>query len=418
MFKTDHNVDTKSLNCWLAIALFSLFSANVIAILLVLMKLPVFSTFSFESLFRPLLAYHVNLAMVFWLPTVACWLWASLFSIPKNKVKLAFTLSLMALILFIVSLVDAKELVTLSNYYPILHSTIFVCSLALQVVAVSVLVLAVVKCTDNGSSVLFLAKSAAYVWLILLVAIVNNFIMVIMEGDQLTSVEQMLWAPGHIQQTINSFLIATMWSSFLNDDKVSPLLRIICWLTICSCAFALVASFVFSDEGMAKEVFTWQMSLFSWLPMALVLFTVIREQINNKYITLSVVVALLGIFSGMLITPGTLSIPGHYHGMTGAFNLAFFAILLAQRETVKKYQNSMTMLYGAGLIMLILGLTWAGWLGIGRKLIAQTQGELDVWQSMALSSVAFGALLAVGVSGYIIASFFPKMRSLSLVHKG
>lgn len=417
MFKTHHIANTRNLDRWLALALFALLSANLLAVLLVLMKLPIFSALASDSLFRPLLAYHVNLAMVFWMPTVSCWLWCSLFKLPGHKVKLAFTLSMIALLLFIVSLVDVQALVTLSNYYPVLHSVIFVSSLVLQVVAVSVLVLAVVKCPHNDTSVLFLAKSAAYVWLILLASLVSNLLTVNINVDHLESIEQILWAPGHIQQTVNSFLIATMWAVFLNDEKTSPLFRLVCWLTVLSCLLALIASSVMPNQDLTINIFTGQMSLFSWFPMALILFKLFKETVTNKYIRLSVIVALLGVCSGVLITPGTLGVPGHYHGMTGAFNLAFFALLLQRRATVKKYQNVMTSLYGAGLILLILGLTWAGWLGIGRKLIARSQGEFDVWQSMAMSSIAFGALLAVAVSGFIITSFFPKMRYLLLTSK-
>ena len=151
------------------------------------------------------------------------------------------------------------------------------------------------------------------------------------------------------------------------------------------------------------------MSLFSWLPMAAITFELLKQHHNNIYIKLSLFVGLLGIIAGTIIVKGTLSIPGHYHGMTGAFNLALFAILLNNLK-VKPFQQRLTLGYGFGLIILIVGLTVSGYLGIGRKLVAQQQGTLDMWQYGAISFVAIGALVAITASLFIVKSFFPLLK--------
>ena len=141
-------------------------------------------------------------------------------------------------------------------------------------------------------------------------------------------------------------------------------------------------------------------------------FYLLKQKLNNSYLKLSLIVALLGIIAGMLILPGNLTVPGHYHGMTGAFNLAFFAILFTLTPVQKSYQTLLTKLYGTGLVLLIVGLTWAGRAGIGRKLVAEQQGVLNFSQSMALLMIVIGAGLAIIISLLIIKSFFPKLNNL------
>ncbi|WP_206485987.1 hypothetical protein [Thalassotalea sp. G2M2-11] len=406
MVSTLSNTGIKSTETWLASALLSLLLANVLAILLILLKIPFFPFGSAHTLFKGVLAYHVNLAMVFWVPMAACWYWRKLFQLNNFKGKLALCLSGLAFIFLALSLMDIQNDISLSNYYPILHSDIFILSLILQVVSVSILALEVICCSDNKQAKLFLAKSAAFVWLILVFSIIGNLLVVDVNYSSDGSFEKLLWAPGHIQQTMNSLLIAAMWSYFLNCEKVLPILRLSSWVAGGTCIIALCIQYFSADELIKRQVFTWQMTLFSWWPMAAVAWQVLKEKLSNLYLGFSLSVAAMGMLVGMIIVPGTLSIPGHYHGMTGAFNLAFFAILL--KNKLNAYSEKLTLLYAGGIILLIIGLSWAGSLGIGRKLVAEQQGILTVWQGSAIALIVLGAVIAIATSILIVKSFFPR----------
>tara|TARA_R110001583_G_scaffold69544_2_gene197110 strand:- start:30561 stop:31796 length:1236 start_codon:yes stop_codon:yes gene_type:complete len=397
-------------NAWLFLALFSLLSANILAVFIILLKLPLFSLVSAQPLFKIMLTYHVNLAMVFWMPIIACWLWATLFNLKKKLITFSIMLSVISLLMLCFSLFDLNNTITLSNYYPILHSYIFITSLIIQVVSVTIVVIAMLISKIQPNKSQYLAKFAGIVWLGIPIALIA-YLMSHEIGFQSkhSMIEDLLWAPGHIQQTVNGLLIASMWCYFLKSEKPLPVLRLFTWLTVISCAIALVATLLSNYDGLAKQMFTWQMSLFSWLPMAAITSELLKQHHNNIYIKLSLFVGLLGVIAGTIIVKGTLSIPGHYHGMTGAFNLALFAILLNNLK-VKPFQQRLTLSYGFGLIILIVGLTVAGYLGIGRKLVAQQQGTLDMWQYGAISFVAIGALVAITASLFIVKSFFPLLK--------
>ncbi len=403
-----HN--THSLDRWLALALISLLLANGLAVLLIVFKLPLFSFLSAQTLFKSVLAYHVNLAMVFWMPSVACWFWGYYFNVSKARLNRAFYTSLVAFLFFACSLIDFQRDTSLSNYYPILHSKLFLFSLIMQVVAVTFLVVEIVCCKSEEKAKLYLAKVAAFVWLILVLSIIGNLLQVPVNFTLEGSFEKFLWAPGHIQQTVNGLMISAMWACFLKDENVSPIMRLCAWAAAGSCIAAVLGQFFITDELIKRQIFTWQMSFFSWLPLAVVAWCLIKYRLANIYIGLSLVLALLGIFVGMIITPGTLSIPGHYHGMTGAFNLAVFSILL--KNSSQKHSSKLTLFYGSGIIMLILGLTWAGLLGLGRKLVAEQQGALSFWQTSSLTLIAVGALIAIVTSLLVVKSFFPKLSNL------
>jgi len=395
-----------SVDGWLSLALISLLLANILAILLIVFKLPFFSFIPVQGLFKSVLAYHVNLAMVFWMPSIACWFWAAHFKVSRKKLNRAFFTSVLASACFTFSLIDFTNNVSLSNYYPILHSKFFLLSLILQVIAVTLLVVEITSAKHVGKASLYLAKSAAFVWLIMVFSLIGNLLQIPVNFNLDGSFEKLLWAPGHIQQTVNSMMISAMWACFLKDENISPIMRLCTWAAAGSCLVAVFGQFFLTDEFIKRQIFTWQMSFFSWLPLAVIAFALIKDRLNNVYVALSLVVALLGIFVGMLITPGTLSIPGHYHGMTGAFNLAIFSILL--KNSSQRYSSKLTLLYGSGIIMLILGLTWAGLLGVGRKLVADQQGIMTFWQSSSLALVSLGALLAIVTSIFIVKALFPK----------
>ena len=136
---------TPKFDHWLALALLSLLAANILAIFLILLKIPVFSFTGAQPLFKTILSYHVNLAMVFWMPLVATWLWNQTFSHSLLVYRSSLSLSIIAILLFIFSLIDMNNSVELSNYYPILHSELFICALVIQVLAVSIVVISVIK---------------------------------------------------------------------------------------------------------------------------------------------------------------------------------------------------------------------------------------------------------------------------------
>ena len=87
----------------------------------------------------------------------------------------------------------------------------------------------------------------------------------------------------------------------------------------------------------------------------------------------SVVLYLVGAVAGSLIRGDNLMVPAHYHGAIGAVTLAYMGlayVLVPQLHggtIAGRVARLQARLYGGGLLLLIAGLAYAGWLGLARK---------------------------------------------------
>jgi hypothetical protein len=157
------------------------------------------------------------------------------------------------------------------------------------------------------------------------------------------------------------------------------------------------------------------MSSISWLPMLLVVCNLTGKLVNNWLLVLSIGLALLGILVGLSITPGNLTIPAHYHGMTGAFNLAAIAYFMP--VNAQSWTRWLPYYYAAGLSLLIVGLTWAGNLGVARKLAGEAQQLSSIDHQLAMIVVAIGAAIAIVSSLIIISNHLSILRQHLKVEK-
>ncbi|WP_371374297.1 hypothetical protein [Thalassotalea aquiviva] len=384
------------LSAVLKLALMSLLLANLLAVFLVLLKIPGFTPSYAQQIFKPFLVYHVNLAMLFWVPIISCWFAGYLFSLNQSRIKLSIGLSLLSFLLLFISLFDLNNQVNLNNYFPTISSPWFLGALVVQLVAISVFYSAIHWQCKQNQSAKYLFRWAVWAWWLFVASLLVNLIQLDITTASAVYFEQLIWGPGHVQQVMNALLIAACWSCYLKDSRCTQALKATAILAIFTTVLTLGIAQITDDLYLKRQVFTWQMSYFSWLPMLVVAYLLIKQRVKNLYLHCSLVLAGCGVIVGALITPGMLTVPGHYHGMTGAFNVAFFAlILLAYQFNPKGKAVWLTTIYSLALLILVFGLSLAGMLGIGRKLVAQQQGVLEPMQMVAIAFVVIGAFIAI-----------------------
>jgi hypothetical protein len=105
----------------------------------------------------------------------------------------------------------------------------------------------------------------------------------------------------------------------------------------------------------------------------------------------------LGVAMGLSIRSETAMIPAHYHGAVGSLTLASMALwpyLLARRGeiVIRPLSRWFSGSYAAGMLMLMLGLAWAGVYGIARK---QPHSALSSDGVFGLALMGAGGVLAI-----------------------
>jgi hypothetical protein len=119
---------------------------------------------------------------------------------------------------------------------------------------------------------------------------------------------------------------------------------------------------------------------------------------------------------GALIRDDSTLVPAHYHGTVGAVTLAYMALgyrlmsAFGEQFENRAWVRWQPVLYGCGLVMLVLGLAWSGWLGVPRK-----TSHMEGWLAfpgyfVAMAFAAFGGLLAICGAAWFIVNILRAVR--------
>jgi heme/copper-type cytochrome/quinol oxidase subunit 1 len=141
---------------------------------------------------------------------------------------------------------------------------------------------------------------------------------------------------------------------------------------------------------------------------------------NPAFSSLLLSLALFGV-GGAIGVPGlesNLRVPAHYHGALGAVTMAFMGMtylllrgfgITVYSERVARYQPY---LYGLGLLVIIIGLYWAGSYDAPRKAF----GYEDPLTALAMNIMGAGALVAVlGGAAFVANTMLSLLRGCSKV---
>jgi hypothetical protein len=260
------------------LALISLFFGNLLALVLVALKVPGVILTESVSIFKAVLVYHVDLAMVFWMPLICAWLWLLHFRVSKKVRGGALCFTLIAFLLLIVSLVDINADVSLSNYFPLLQSPFFISALIFQLSAVTLIATAVSIKRNRNTLTQCLLQYAAWLWLLMVLSLISLWIIYQPSINSFLLHEQVLWSVGHIHQNVNSLVIAALWCVFLKTEMPMSLMRKVGWLLVLTCGLVFATQVFFTEQGYSPTLYTLQMSLISWLPLALAGFYLLTQK--------------------------------------------------------------------------------------------------------------------------------------------
>ncbi len=402
---------------WLAISVAFLGIGGAFALLIGLSRTPFGHAYLPPDFLHQGIVGHVVLAIIMWLISFTVVLWSRFLN--GTRWFFTYTLALIGALLVTLSVFDHGGIAVINNYVPAMDSPVFFTGLALFFTGFAVNAFGflddAVKSISSEDPVKGTLSVSVVVSVVLIVSMV--FSMLLHERGEYAVVffERLFWIPGHIQQVLNGTLLIAVWYVLAKgvgiEVKGKAALRPFNYLLILS-AFLLFAMPFFTDPigrpskifsevvyaiGLGVPVFAHGLYILSGIRGARGKYT----SIPFLSMILSMTIYLIGMAIAYTGFGNDLRVPAHYHGAVTGLTLAMMGVtygLIKDRMKrgglIERVLRIQPVLYGLGMILVILGLMVSGHLGAPRK----TYGvafSTDPVMLGALTVMGIGTLLAV-----------------------
>lgn len=426
-----------SLGAWIALAVGSLVVSGVLALLLVVGRLPQLAAWlPPPTFFRRCLVVHVNLSLVVWLLSFST---ALTFLLPSKRhdswvSRLGVFVALGGVLLMLVSAGAAHAEPILANYVPAIDHWLFRSGqwvLGLGVVLAlfdarllpietplggySIPSAVIPGLRATGIAILLTALTSTASWLAAPTGLEPRVLY------ELTG-----WGPGHVLQLAASTAMASVWLLLLSDVLgASPIgrhgasalfgLLLTPWLIAPQLALSGI------DRAGPREIYTGLMRFgiapaMLWILVACcrAIHVAFREgRLTRAHLGdprllgffASALLTVQGYVLGALIRDSSTVIPAHYHAAIGGVTVSFMAVTyptLARlgidlRATVRRRRLAAVQpaLFGLGQAVFALGFAFAGVHGTARKVYGAEQHTHSLGQVVGLWVMGIGGLGAV-----------------------
>ncbi len=422
------------------LAVGSLLVAGCFSLLLIVGRLPIFSSWISDPLFfKRCLVLHVDLALVVWFFSFAAALY-SLLPGPKashTAYRVGFSAACLGVILMIVGTMVPQTLPVLANYVPVIDNSLYITGIALFfggllicfinerlfVCAKSVLssapasVWSPFRVTPDSAIALktaALAYAAAMITFLLATAATPR------DLDAKSYYELIFWGGGHILQVSNVAAMLAVWllllSSLLKREILSPGLARHLFALLITPHLLGPLLILNGTLGSTYRLGFTRLMQFGIAPVVLIVLVLCIRALLAANLTkrdlrdprlagfaASAALTVTGFCLGSVIRNANTMIPGHYHASIGAVTVSFMAIayllleplgfpLLAQDWRFIPWQLTM---FGFGQVIFAIGFGIGGMHGLSRKAYATEQHIRSLGEYAGLGIMAAGGLIAV-----------------------
>lgn len=448
---------------WLMLSIAALGASTLFAILVASSRAPVTARLlpGYEKLlsghphdfFHLALILHVTLGPVLWFLAFAMALWN--LALPKSASTrfgqawdslgwLGFGLSVLgATVLVLVpvggALAGGAGEAILSNYIPVLRSTMFLTGLALFASGFALSLIRVLFLLRPGklpSSEHWLGLgllAAAWAVVIALGSVAWSAAALPANLAPATFYEMLFWGPGHILQSMHVLLMMVAWL-VLADAADIPLRssvkiqRVLFLMALLPVLAAPLIHFAYPPESNEfRNAFTELMRWTIWPGVALlaadIIFGLVQRGRDGKSWTpatwaliFSIALLVIGLVLGASIRENTAVVPAHYHATTGAITMAYLGIALAMLSRFG-YTASVprwpVLAYGTGTLFMAAALGWAGFAGMTRKLPG-SEKVLEGYSPHLTVIAVGGTLVIIGGIGFVVIMLRNWLRASTL----
>jgi hypothetical protein len=229
--------------------------------------------------------------------------------------------------------------------------------------------------------------------------------------------EVLFWGGGHALQFTYTLLMLVAWLALATacgaSVPLSPRVVVLMFAITLASVFAIPAIYVAYDvtSGEHRRLVTWLMRFGGGLAIVPVGLAVVvalwrapRVPHASRPMHASLIASLVlfgaGGLMGFAIDGANTRIPAHYHGCIVGVTLALMGLtymLLPRLGWVppSRLASAQPYLYGAGQLMHVAGLMWAGGHGVQRKVAGAEQVLRTGSEMFGMSLMGAGGLVAV-----------------------
>ncbi|MFW2438352.1 MAG: cbb3-type cytochrome c oxidase subunit I [Arenicellales bacterium] len=411
---------------WLFLGLAALVIGGLFTILIVLSRTPFFQDIiPWVDFFRTALVVHVDLTVLVWFLAFSGVLWS--YNSTNKCLQCGWVALLMAsagTLIITISPFTGESHPLMSNYVPVLQSTVFFTGLGLFGLGYGLLVLRMLMTTlaarnNNGGEVLRFGLFVAVVAsLFALAALMLSYLGINDDFKGEAYYDRLFWGSGHILQFSHTqlMLVAWLWLATVSGAFLRLTPRVVLILFVMGLLPVLMVPIIYvSFDVSSGDHMFWFIQLMKYggaiaaVPIGLATTLAIVErwrpvpgfEIERSALIFSILLFGVGGIIGFMISGSDVRVTAHYHGSIVGVTLAFMGMayhLLPQlgfRKVSGRAARWQPGIYGIGQLLHIIGLAWSGGYGVQRKTAGAEQGLEKFEQIAGMGLMGLGGLISI-----------------------
>jgi hypothetical protein len=411
---------------WLFLGLAALVIGGLFTILIVLSRTPFFQDIiPWVDFFRTALVVHVDLTVLVWFLAFSGVLWS--YNSTNKCLRCGWVALLMAsagTLIITISPFTGESHPLMSNYVPVLQSTVFFTGLGLFGLGFGLLVLRMLMTTlaarnNSGGEVLRFGLFVAVVAsLFALAALMLSYLGINDEFKGEAYYDRLFWGSGHILQFSHTqlMLVAWLWLATVSGAFLKLTPRVVLILFVMGLLPVLLVPIIYIsfDVSSGNHMF-WFIQLMKYggaiaaVPIGLATSLAIVErwrpipgfEVERSALIFSILLFGVGGFIGFMISGSDVRVTAHYHGSIVGVTLAFMGMTyhllphLGFRKVSGRAARWQPGIYGTGQLLHIIGLAWSGGYGVQRKTAGAEQGLEKIEQIAGMGLMGLGGLISI-----------------------
>jgi hypothetical protein len=440
-FSMDYSLTRRALG----LAIGSLLIAGCLSLLLMVGRIPVFSTWVSDPLFfKRCLVLHVDLALIVWFFSFAAALYSLL---PGDRsshaaYRTGFAVACVGVLAMMGGTLIPRTAPVLANYVPVIDNPAYVAGVALlfgglllcfvnerlfvRPLEVSPQAPASVwepfRVTPDVAAAL---KTTALAYLVAMTTFLVSWAATPRELDAKAYYELVFWGGGHVLQVANVAAMLAVWLLLLGSLLKSAVLppgtaRVLFALLLAPHLIGPLLTLGGTITSTYRLGFT-RLMQFGIAPVVVVLLVVCLRRLRRAWrdggigkadlrdprligFAASAALTITGFLMGSAIRNSNTMIPAHYHASIGAVTVAFMTIAYLLLEPLgfrlpgarlARLIPWQLCLFGFGQVIFAIGFGLGGMHGLSRKVYGAEQHIRSVGELIGLGVMGVGGLIAV-----------------------
>ncbi|MBI2561744.1 MAG: cbb3-type cytochrome c oxidase subunit I [candidate division NC10 bacterium] len=417
---------------WMLFAVSALGIAGGFAFLAVLTRTPAVQILTTAEGLHRAIAGHVTFSLLVWLLAFEAVLWV-LARGPEPDTRLPWwglSLAVGGSGLLILAVLSGRGAAILTDYVSVVVDPLFFTGLAALVCGVGLAAWdGVRKEASNHGLLQHGMRRAAVVGALALVACLLALLKLAAGAEVQTDFaffQSLFWVPGHLLQFVNAIAMVSAWYLLLErgfgvvvaDSRVAR---------FAFTAYVVLATLLFVAAALADPRalpanlrLSVVMGVAVALPTIIHIGIVVRALIRNGRVSASpeaaALVCSLSLFGGGILlavvcagTGSSMWIPAHYHAVVvGGVTIALMGLtyrVLAETGEIAwpRLATVQPWLYGIGMLLVVIGMNWAGSSGAPRKTFDPALGAAAARWVTPMNLMGLGGVVAVlGGAAFVV----------------